>query len=320
MFWKHRTDFRKKVKEIFDKSKKKIGVLLIIWVIMVVINYLLGTLKANPIPLTSYEPHVSIMDDTQKVPQNLQEPIENLFSQFVEYCNNQNYVAAYNMLSDGCKEYLYPTQKDFDTYAKSIFNTKKIYNIQNYSVNDGVYIYNLRILDDVLATGLTGEEDLLYYEEKAVIENIDNNLYLSIGGYIKEEKLYTLFEDEYMKLTVDKVVVMDDREIYTMNVRNKTDNIIIIADNSYIYEIGMKMGSETRKIQEIPIGGIVLYPSDEKKTYELSFTKFYDETEETESIIFNTVYIVNKYVQDEEIMKKEKENAIDSYSFELKLH
>ena len=32
------------------------------------------------------------------------------------------------------------------------------------------------------------------------------------------------------------------------------------------------------------------------------------------------IYIVNKYVQDEEIMKKEKENAIDSYSFELKLH
>ena len=215
---------------------------------------------------------------------------------------------------------MYPTQEDFDVYAKSIFNTKKNYNIQNYSVNDDVYIYNLRILDDVLATGLTGEEDLIYYEEKAVIENIDNDLYLSIGGYIKEEKLYTLFEDEYMKLTVDKVVVMDDREIYTMNVRNKTDNIIIIADNSSIYEVGMKMGSETRKIQEIPIGGIVLNPSDENKTYELSFTKLYDETEETESIIFNTVYIVNKYVQDKEIMKKEKENAIDSYSFELKLH
>ena len=320
MFWKHRADFRKKVKEIFEKSKKKIGVILIIWVKLVVINYLLGALKEDPIPLTSYEPHVSIMNDTQEVPQNLQEPIENLFSQFVEYCNNQKYVEAYNMLSDGCKEYLYPTQEDFDVYAKSIFNTKKNYNIQNYSVNDDVYIYNLRILDDVLATGLTGEEDLIYYEEKAVIENIDNDLYLSIGGYIKEEKLYTLFEDEYMKLTVDKVVVMDDREIYTMNVRNKTDNIIIIADNSSIYEVGMKMGSETRKIQEIPIGGIVLNPSDENKTYELSFTKFYDETEETESIIFNTVYIVNKYVQDKEIMKKEKENAIDSYSFELKLH
>ncbi len=320
MFWKYRANFRKKIREVFEKSKKKIGVIFIIWVIMVIINYLLGALKAEPVPITLYEPHISIMDDTKEVPERLKEPINKLFDQFMEYCNNQNFEEAYNMLSDGCKKHLYPTQQDFDTYAKSIFDTKKIYNIQNYSVNDGIYIYNLRILDDVLETGLTGEEQLLYYEEKAVIEEVDDKLFLSIGGYIKEEELDTLFEDEYMKLTVDKVVVMDDKEIYTMNVRNKTDNIIIIADNSDINEIGMKMGTETRKVQEIPMGGIVLYPSEGKNTYELPFTKFYDETEKSESIVFNTVYIVTKYVQDEEIMKKEKENAIDSYSFELKLH
>lgn len=50
----------------------------------------------------------------------------------------------------------------------------------------------MRILNDILATGLTDEKQLVYYEEKVAIESIDDKLYLSIGGFIKEKrwKLY----------------------------------------------------------------------------------------------------------------------------------
>ena len=199
-----------------------------------------------------------------------------------------------------------------------MFDQKKIYNIKNYSVNDNVYIYNLRILNDILATGLTDEKQLVYYEEKVAIESIEDKLYLSIGGFIKEKKVDALFEDEYMKLTVDKVVVMDDREIYTMTVSNKSDYVLNIADTSKPQEIFIKMGSETRNVQELPMNGVIVFP-DQKRTYELTFTKWYDETEKTESIIFDTVYIIKEYKEDTEQMRVEKENAIDSYSFELKL-
>ena len=318
MFYKFRANFRIKIKEIFKKILKKAGIILILWIIMLIINHLLGQMRAEPAPIIAYEPHVSIMNEAKEVPQKLQEPINKLFNEYVNYCNNQEYKEAYNMLSEECKKNLYPTQEDFEKYIKAVFDQKKIYNIQNYSVNDNVYIYNLRILDDILATGLTDEKQLLYYEEKVAIESIDDKLYLSIGGFIKEKEVNALFEDEYMKLTVDKVLVMDDREIYTVTVRNKSDYVINIADNSKAQEIFMRMGSETRNVQELPINGIIVFP-DQRSTYELSFTKWYDETEKTESIILDTVYIIEEYKEDIEQMKVEKENAIDSYSFELKL-
>ena len=258
------------------------------------------------------------MNEDKEVPKDLQEPINKIFNEYVNYCNNQEYEEAYNMLSEGCKKNLYPTQEDFEKYTKVVFDQKKIYNIQNYSVNDNVYIYNLRILNDILATGLTDEKQLVYYEEKVAIENINDKLYLSIGGFIKEKKVEALFEDEYMKLTVDKVLVMDDREIYTMTVSNKSDYVLNIADTSKPQEIFIKMGSETRNVQELPMNGVIVFP-DQKRTYELTFTKWYDETEKTESIIFDTVYIIKEYKEDTEQMRVEKENAIDSYSFELKL-
>lgn len=318
MFYKFRTNFRIKIKEILKKIWKNAGIVLILWIIMLIINYLLGNMKTEPIPITTYEPHISIMNEDKEVPKDLQEPINKIFNEYVNYCNNQEYEEAYNMLSEGCKKNLYPTQEDFEKYTKVVFDQKKIYNIQNYSVNDNVYIYNLRILNDILATGLTDEKQLVYYEEKVAIESIDDKLYLSIGGFIKEKKVEALFEDEYMKLTVDKVLVMDDREIYTMTVSNKSDYVLNIADTSKPQEIFIKMGSETRNVQELPMNGVIVFP-DQKRTYELTFTKWYDETEKTESIIFDTVYIIKEYKEDTEQMRVEKENAIDSYSFELKL-
>ena len=96
---------------------------------------------------------------------------------------------------------------------------------------------------------------------------------MSIGGFIKEKKVEALFEDEYMKLTVDKVLVMDDREIYTMTVSNKSDYVLNIADTSKPQEIFIKMGSETRNVQELPMNGVIVFP-DQKRTYELTFTKW----------------------------------------------
>ena len=103
-----------------------------------------------------------------------------------------------------------------------------------------------------------------------------------------------------------------------MTVSNKSDYVLNIADTSKPQEIFIKMGSETRNVQELPMNGVIVFP-DQKRTYELTFTKWYDETEKTESIIFDTVYIIKEYKEDTEQMRVEKENAIDSYSFELKL-
>ena len=53
------------------------------------------------------------------------------------------------MLTEDCKSYLYSNSVgQFKNYVDEIYNTKKIYNIQNYSNTDDAYIYNIRILDE----------------------------------------------------------------------------------------------------------------------------------------------------------------------------
>lgn len=300
----------------FKDNKRKIYIILTVWAIMVFLNYLFGALKGDPKPITAYEPHISIMNDQEEVPKKLQKPINETFEKYFNYCNNGQYSEAYNMLSAGCKKNIYPTEESFIKYAKSIFKGKKIYNIQNYSVTDNIYIYNLRILDDVLATGTTGEEELLYYEEKAVIEEIDGQIYLSIGGYVTEKKLDTLYEDKTMKLTITNVLKLDEYEIYTVNISNKTDNIIVLSDGGYHSEILLKVGSDLRNLKRNVIEPIVIYPG-EKRTFEFKFTKFYDEEKKSDSMVFNTVYILKEYGGDDETIEKQKENAVDAFSFTL---
>lgn len=312
-------NIRLKIIDWYKRNKRKVYIILVGWFVLVFINYLFGLLKGDPIPITLYEPHVSIMDDTLEVPRRLQEPINELFQTYFDYCNTGNFEAAYDMLSEGCKKYTFPTYEEFEMYAKGVFNTKKIYNIQNYSITDNIYIYNFRILDDVLATGTTGQENVLYYEEKAVVEEINGKVYLSIGGYVTEKDLDTLYEDEQMKITITKVTKFDEYEEYTINISNKTDYYILISDGSYYDEILLNIGSDLRNIKRDIIEPIVLRPG-EKNTFKCKFTKFYDEKDKSESIVFNTVYVLKNYLygeMDDEKIKEMKDNAIDSYSFNL---
>ena len=54
----------------------------------------------------------------------------NVVNKFLECCNNKNVEEAYNLLSDECKEELYPTIEYFKTnYYDIIFNIERQYNL-----------------------------------------------------------------------------------------------------------------------------------------------------------------------------------------------
>ena len=69
---------RLKVRNFFKKYKNKIFIVLVIWIIILAINYLLGHQKQKVVLNTTYAPHNVVLLSDSEVPENLQNPIEDL--------------------------------------------------------------------------------------------------------------------------------------------------------------------------------------------------------------------------------------------------
>ena len=315
---KRRTDIRIKWNRFFRKNGKKIIIGLIIWTIIIVINYILKYIDKDQldIPSTTYTPHVTVLDNTESVPEKLEEPIENLVQTYFNYCNNGEYENAYNLLTDNCKSDVFAGNVDnFKQYVESIFqNKKRIYNIQSYSIVDKTYVYTIRILEDILATGTT--DGYSYYEEKIVMLEENGALKLSVYNYAGAQNIDTIAEDDFMKVEIIKKTMYYETEVYTVKFTNKTDHIIVIADRTETPEIAIDLGEQTRNIINLTYGNIVIWPN-EVKTKELEFTKFYDDGVQTKSVILNAVRVLNSYTGKNSTLQSELDNAVKLYSITI---
>lgn len=306
-------DLRLKVRNFFKKYKKLLIIIIIVWAIIIAINYFLKQLNENQKPTTTYEPNKAVMDDSE-VPKALQEPINNLIGEFVGYCNDKNYETAYSMIDADCKEISYPTIDSFKAYVDNIYTTKKIYNIQNFSNVDNNYIYNVRILDDIMATGTNGN-GYLYYEEKFVLKDTDQGLKLSIGGFIEKKDLNISTEDEYLKIEIPYKIVEYDTETYVVKITNRTQNPIVLLDDSISNEIELSLGNQRRNMQNSS-ENLIMVNARETKTVKLYFTKFVDDGNIPEKLMFNAVRVLQSYAGNEQ---NTVDNAIDKYSLNIDL-
>lgn len=307
-----------KIRDFYQKYKVIIFVVLIIWTTIFIINQFLKEDKnKNTAPSTTYTPHVSIMDDSKEVPQKLQQPIESLIDKYFNYCNNGEYENAYNMLSDECKNNYFTTQNSFEQYIKQIFgNGGKIYNIQDYSNLNKTYIYNIRILDNILANGTTTGYG--YYEEKITIKgDNEDNLKLNIGNFIGQENMNIFAEDDYLRIEILGKTVNYDTETYKVKITNKSEYPIVLANNREEFEIGIYIGDQTRAVN-LPVANISLDPNS-SQTRDLEFTKFADDGKKTSIMIFNAIRVLQSYSGKAEKYQEEISNAIKLYSLTINL-
>lgn len=312
------TDIRLKIMKFWKKNRKIILVVLIVWTIIFSINQFLKSQKNKSTgPSTTYTPHVSVMDNTSEVPEKLQQPIVDILDQYFNYCNNGEYENAYNLLTDDCKKEVFSSLESFEAYIKNIFGQGgKIYNIQNYSNLEDTYIYNIRILDDILANGTTTGYG--YYEEKITIIGDDkNNLKISISNFINNEEMNTFAEDDYMKIEITNKKVEYDSETYTVKITNKTEYPIVLANNLEDMEIAINIGDQFREIY-MPFGNYVIY-GNTTQTRDLTFTKFCDDGKTTSQLILNAIRVLESYSGNSENYEEEMNNAVKLYSLTIDL-
>lgn len=306
-----------KIRDFYQKYKIVIFVVLVIWTTIFIINRFLKDDNKNTSPSTTYTPHVSVMDSSQQVPEKLQQPIVTLIDTYFNYCNKGEYENAYNMLSDECKTNYFNTLPKFEQYIKQIFgNGGKIYNLQDYSNLDNTYIYNIRILDNILANGTTSGYG--YYEEKITIKgDKEDNLKLNIGNFIGQEGMNIFAEDDYLRIEILSKSVNYDTETYKVKITNKSEYPIVLANNKEEFEIGIYIGDQTRAAN-LPIANVILEPNS-SQTRNLEFTKFADDGKTTCIMIFNAIRVLQSYSGESSKYEEEINNAIKLYSLTINL-
>ena len=312
-------DLRLKIRHFFqDHYRMIILVVVIILVILIINRFLIGRRNTGT-PPTTYRPNKSVLDSQDStVPDKVEKSFEEFIEDYVGYCNNRNYVEAWNLISDDCKKNFFGDSYDmYVKYVKQKFdgNTKR-YAIQDYSNVDGKYIYNVKIFNDFLATGLTNQS-FVYQEEKIMASYDDeNNLVFSVGNYIGSNKVNYMKSNDYLIATVTEVVEKYSFSIYKINLLNRTNHTVVIKDGlTGDWEVGLDIGSEIRATADDDTK-IVLGPG-ESQVVSISFEKFFDSTQEPNGIVFNAVRVMDNYTGNPDTAESEVENAIDKFSMTI---
>lgn len=309
------TDLRLKIRNFIKKYKRWIIIILIAWGTVIAINSFIKNHNFKEVPSTTYEPYTPIMGGNTNINKKTEEVISNIIDQYVSYCNNEEYQEAYNLLSTDCKQNQFPTLERFKVYAKNLFSTEKVYTLQNYYNTDTNFVYRLRIFDDILATGLTGKEELEYTTDIVTLKQENGNMVLSVNGYIGKENIGKIYEDQYIKITVRSKSVTYETETYDVTFKNKTQYVIDVLDNTISNEILLKLNAGTRALKGFDNSSIILAPNEEK-TYSFTFSRYFHETDMPKSLNFSSIRVLREYPpnygENSQIV-----NAVDMYGVKI---
>ncbi len=314
------TDFRVKIRRFFKKHKKEVIIFfLVLWLIVFIINMALKNQKPKILPpSTNYVPHKAMYQENVEVPEKYQEPIESLIDKYFNYCNNGQYEEAYSLITEESRRNVYPTLEQFKGYVDYVFEgKKKIYNIQNCSIVDNKYIYNIRILDDILATGTT--EGYSYYEEKLILIEDNGQMKLSIGEYIGDRDPNIEIEADDMIVKIENVSADYETETYTITVTNKTDKYIVIADNTQKDEIGLDLGDNIRHPQNMVFASFYVKPNS-SATKKIKFNNAYDNGLKAQKLIFGSIRILNEYDPMVGTTQENLDSAVKLYGMKINLN
>lgn len=218
---------------------------------------------------------------------------EDVIKAFIYFCNNGKIDSAYEMISDSCKEELYPSKEIFiSDYYNKYFQDYREINLSEYN-SEGTYRVNF--LNDMLASGST-EQQVVNTDYITVLSKRK----IAVSRFISRENTEKIGSNQYVRCTVLRKVTYVDH--YEMVV--KVDNLISadmylddINENGSIYCIGQDGGKYKINIQNYTEEDLKL-SGNESKTITLEFDKSYN-FENVSSILFENIRIINYEYGDE---------------------
>lgn len=213
-----------------------------------------------------------------------------LIEEFVQACNNGEISKAYEMLTDECKEVLFKTEDNFKRgYYDIIFKNKRISDIESFLDGGRRYTYQVKLYDDVLASGNAKNPDA--YQDYITIDENAKNGKLNINSFIYQQEINQEKEVDGIKITILTKEIYKDNEKYQIKIENNTNKRILIdtrKQSKSIYLLGNNNVTYNSNIAEI---GSVLYeiPAHLYRTYTLRFNKIYSASIGSKAIVFSDI-------------------------------
>ena len=222
--------------------------------------------------------------------------VNNKIDEFVKYCNEHNTEEAYNMLSDSCKEELYPDVNDFNSnYYEPLFKEeKRNYSIENWTGNT----YIVKFTGDLLATGKAANNST--YQDYITIVEENGQTKLNINKYIGREEINKKSSSDNIEAVVLYREKYMDYEVYKMQITNNTGSTILLDQLTKTDGIYLKDNNDTKHIaysNEIIKDDLQIY-NGHTNTIKIKFDNPYIVGRKIKSLCFSKIvlnYDVNNY-------------------------
>ena len=282
------------IKRIFEKDGKFIlQVIFIIVAVFVGIKYLNAYYendekqKLIEMNQNSNDESIEVIEENYAIESN---SIENTMRSFVNYCNNGEVSNAYQMLTQECKNAMFPTEEYLKTtYIEKIYNIKRKYEMIRWSTNGNKTTYLVKLYEDLLATGGTKDN---YTEDYYTFIQNDNGTYkININKYIYGEPRNIEKTVNGLTIKIEYVDVYEQYEDVKITIVNNSPKKICLNGNKFIKKIYLQntQGTQYSSINSKFDNEEVILRPNETQTLWVEFNKVYSSTNKAQYLVFSDI-------------------------------
>lgn len=310
-----------KIIRMWNQNRKKIIIIALGVVFIFAIIQVLNQVAKEEIQKKANNNNVSSVQNYQKLPTTSSRTGEvvseektktnvNIIENFVQACNNADTKKAYDLLTDECKNTLFPTEQEFiDNYYNLIFKTKKTIDIENYKNSSKTNTYMVTFYEDSISTGNVSSSQ--NYGDYITVDKDTQKL--NINSLITAKEINKSTEKNGIRITILKQELYKDYEIYEIKAENNTDKTVLLdtmSSSKKIYIMDNSNIKNTVAINEIA-DSLLQITSYGAKTISMKFYKNYNSGSRTKKVIFTDIV--------EDNAKYEQENTTDRLKIEVEI-
>ncbi len=232
----------------------------------------------------------SIITDTKISNDKVKENYK-LITEFVDFCNNDAQ-QAYDLLTEECKENLYPNIEEFNkNYINVVFKEKKEVDIQSWIENGKKYTYLVKFYGDSITTGNVEDKK---YEDYITID--EEKQKININRYIGRFEKKIQEEINNIKFEINSVDIYKDYEIYNLKISNFNNKQVILDNLESTASTYIETNKDTKINCSNYEAGInsFRFNAGVIKNIKLKFIRQYNTNIKDEKLTFSSVILDNE--------------------------